>query len=82
MHIHLYIKTAKIGSLVSNDPLALFRLFILETISTNTNTYAEQNADLTPAIRRWRPTTPTEMWAYIGTSIYMGLYPMHDVASY
>lgn len=70
------------------EPLTLFRYFftedIIQSISANTNAYAEETipTEQTPGARCWRPTTPQEIWAYIGVTIYMGVHPQHDIESY
>ena len=69
------------------SPLKYFRLFfsdsMYEKIAAETNAYAALCArESSQADRHWTPTDGEEMKAFFGSSILMGVNPMHEYSDY
>lgn len=88
---HDYGETNLPANIDSNDPFAIFQLFFTEDIMDKlvewTNQFAELHrpSDKEAPLgnpRAWEPTSRTELYAYFGTLIYMGITTESCVEDY
>jgi len=76
------------ASVDRHSPIAIFDLFFtpeqMEILVQNTNKHGPFH-EMGPRNARaleWKDTTVTEMYAYLGILVYMGLHPENDIQQY